>query len=140
MGPPPRHYLARALLATAVIVSVCAAVYALTSGRVLLALLATVAIMMLGLDARLDLLPLSDRKRASRAQGAALDRRYPSRRNRGYFWMGLGLAFGLSVGYSDRQHPAWAFALPALLMLIGSASIVVWRFRHGGDAVMLETA
>ncbi|NUO78153.1 MAG: hypothetical protein HOQ32_19360 [Lysobacter sp.] len=114
--------------------------YALTSGRVLLMLLATVAIMMLGMDVRLDLLPLSDRERARRARRAALDRRYPSRRNRGYFWTGLGLAFGLWIGYSDGRSPAWAFALPALLMLIGAVSIAVWRFRHGGDAVMLDAA
>ncbi|KRA20018.1 hypothetical protein ASD69_01270 [Lysobacter sp. Root604] len=125
----------RVLIALFVAILVCVAVFVAWAAKGVILLLAVMAIVlagaMAGLGALGKLLPLPSAMRARMAKREEFDRRYPSRRYRWLFWLGLGMSlWRLWLAQSSGRY-AWSdFWAGLVFMALGLIAILVWRIKH----------
>jgi uncharacterized membrane protein YfcA len=126
-----RSPLTRFFIAVAVVALSFGAAYVCWQARDIIVALLAVALVILGLRFAWELLPFSEQTRSRWTHNRELAERYPSYRWRNALWVGLAMtAIRLWDLYLRQQFDLWQLALPAVFIVIGAVSTVIWHTRH----------
>lgn len=108
---------------------VCLVALGLWHGRDVVVALAIYFLVVLGIDAVIEILPFSSATRSRMVRRRELNARYWSYRIKSFFWIGLGFL----VGPTWRAYPGPFhfddFLVPLVLIASGLGAMFVWRFR-----------
>ena len=124
----------RLVLALALAGLVYLAVLALWHGRDLIAIATILVLGVVGLNAAVAILPLSDAVRARMAKRQELSERYPSYRYKVFLWLGLGTLAGKLWLASPGPFNFQDILVPLIFVLAGLVASLIWRFKHRGIA------
>jgi hypothetical protein len=127
----PKTRLGKFLL-TASFIGLCfVAALAIWRGRELFALVIIAILVLYGIRAITDALPLSSKTREWMAEDARLSELYPSYRYKFFLWLGIGFLIPkIWHFYQGKAISGEDLIVPLALIVCGLVATIIWHFRH----------